>query len=89
MIDFGGNILGEFNMEQIIFIHDKENIQNDDILESGLVTSRSNTTLKEYHQSFPEFLDILKKAASKSDYCSPLNVDLDMSAVDQMWYMVK
>ena len=53
MIDFGGNILGEFKMEQIIFIHDKENIQNDDILESGLVTSRSNTTLKEYHQSFP------------------------------------
>ena len=40
------NILIEFNMEKLIFIHDKKNICNDAIFESGLVTSCSKTTLK-------------------------------------------
>ena len=53
--------------------------RNDSIFESGLVTSLSKTTLKGYQHTFPEFLDNLKKAARKSGFCGPLNVDLDMT----------
>ena len=40
------NTLSELNMEKLIFIHDKKNICNDAIFESGLVTYFSKTTLK-------------------------------------------
>ena len=43
-------------MEQLIRIVDRSNIKLEAMFDSGLVTSRSNTTFKGYQQTFPEFL---------------------------------
>ena len=76
-------------MEQLISIHDNKNIKNYAIFEGGLVTFRSKTTLKGYHQMFTEFFDSLKKAAPKLGGCEPLNVNIYMSEVDKLWETVK
>ena len=83
------NILSEFNIEKFICIHNKTNIRNDDIFESGLAAYRYKTTLKGYQNKFPQFIDSLKKAASTSVCYGPLNVDLDMPAVDKLWDTVR
>ena len=79
----------EFNTKKLICIYDKTKVRNDAIFESGLVISLSNTTLKEYQKTFLEFLDSLKKVALKTVCCGPLNFDLDMPLVYQLWDMVK
>ena len=80
-------ILREFNMEQLIRIVCKNKIRNDAIFESNLVTSRSRNTFKGYQQSFPEFIESLKKAsASLNDCeCGPVEIDLTMPAANQLW----
>ena len=49
-------ILWELNMEQLIQIVQKSIIKLQAIFESSLFTSRSNSTFKGYHKSFPDFI---------------------------------
>ena len=81
-------ILREFNVEQLIRIVDRSNIRLEAIFQSNLVTARTHTSFKGYQQTFPEFLDTLKKG-SVGATTGPVNVDDDKPAVDQLWDEVK
>ena len=72
------NIFSEFNMETIICINDKINIQNDAIFDSGIIKYCSKTKLSVYQKTYAEFIDSLMNAASKLGCCGPLNIDLEI-----------
>ena len=83
-------LLREFNMEQLLRIVEKSKIKLDAIFESGLVTSRSKTYFKGYQQTYPEFIESLVASSNGGISMSgPVNVDLNMPAVDQLWDEVK
>ena len=48
-------VLREFNMEQLLRIIGKSDIRTNAIFESNLVTHRSKSAFKGYHQTFPDF----------------------------------
>jgi len=81
-------MLREFNVEQIIRIIDRSNIRLDAIFLSNLVTARNHTSFKGYQQTFPEFLDTLKKGSAGAT-AGPVHVNNDEPAVDQLWDEVK
>ena len=76
-------------MRQHICIHDKRKNWNYAIPESGILVSLYNTTFKGYKQTFPEFLDSLKKAPLKTGCCVSLYVDFYRPEFDQLWYTAK
>ena len=78
-------IQSDFNMEQLTRIVDKIRIRFDAIYNSGLVTARSNCTLKGYLSTFREFVESLKGAAASTNLSvGPVDVDLMSPAVDQL-----
>lgn len=79
----------DFNLEQLIGIVDKTKIRFDAIYSSGLVTARSNCTLKGYLSTFREYVETLKQAASKQPSSGPVVIDDSKAAVHQLWDEVK
>ena len=61
----------DLNLEQLIGIVNKTKICFNAIYSSGLVTARSNCTLKGYLSTFREYVETLKQAASKQPSSGP------------------
>ncbi len=78
-------IQSDFNLEQLVRIVDKSKIRSDAIYKSGLLTARSNCTLKGYLSTFREYVDNLKSAAATRPPGGPVDVDENEQAVDQLW----
>ena len=74
----------EFNIDQLIGIVDKSNIKVEALYESNLVTSRTHTNFKGYQATFPEFLAAMK-SGSIGATAGPVEVDLDIAPVNQLW----
>ena len=76
--------LREFTIEQLIRIVDKQQLKMNAIFESNLAVSRDKGG-KGYQQTMPEFIKSLKLASSKRPPTGPVEVDLNESAVTQLW----
>ena len=74
----------EFNIDQLIGIVDKSNIKVEALYESNLVTSRTHTNFKGYQATFPEFLAAMK-SGSIGATAGPVDIDLDIAPVNQLW----
>ena len=78
-------ILHEFNLEQLIRIVQKAFIKNEAIFASNFDVLRSNS-MRGYASGLQSVIDNIKKGSSLS---GPIDVDLTMPAVDQLWNSVK
>ena len=58
------------------------NISIDAIFQSGLVNSRSKSTLKGHQNTFSVFLDSM---IAGSKMAGPVDVDINETAVNQLW----
>ena len=72
----------DFNVSQLIQIHQKTNIKLDAMFDSGLVMSRSSSSFSGYTNTID---DHVKSLRAKHNMCGPITVDLKKPAVDQLW----
>jgi hypothetical protein len=85
-------ILREFNMEQLIDLVNKVSIRTEAIFRSGLLEWRGKSSGGGYQSTTGDFVKSLQDMAScegLSTMCGSVHVNLECSAVDQLWSEVE
>ena len=77
-------IIREFKMEHLVRIIYKKHLKIKSIFGSDLLTSNSTSYFKGYQETCPDFVAILKAAASIVPPSGTINLDPDIPAVIQL-----